>query len=139
MALPKKLQAFKDHLMMCADRHERLQEMVQIGRELDELSVEERSEETFVPGCMSKVHIKITQKEGQVFLRGFADSLIVRGYVRVLTEGLSGLDKETIVSLDDDIEEFIQETEIGTSALASRANAFGNIFLYIKKQLIKKE
>lgn len=99
------------------------------GKEMADLPPEERTEENFVHGCVSNVYIAAELKDGAVWYRGSADAHVVRGYVAVIIEALSGLAPEEIVeSSREAVDAFVRETELKASLTPNRANAFGNIY-----------
>jgi len=119
-------------------QHEKLQELIRYGEELKPLPEEEKQSSQKVKGCVSNVYITTHYKEGKLYFTGWADSLIVRGYVTILTQALSGLTPEEILRTEEDINEFIKETKINTSTIPSRANAFATIYHHMKEQAEKR-
>lgn len=99
------------------------------GKELEGLSQEERTEENYVYGCISNVYIADDFREGRVFFRGVSDAHVVRGFLAVLVEGLSGLTPEDIMNgTEGAVEKFARDTDLKASLTPNRANAFGNIY-----------
>jgi len=110
------------------DRRSRLEYLIEIGEEL-ECDETIMTDENRVLGCISKVYVSAEIHDGLVVYRGCADSLIVRGFVKVLCEGLSGLEPSVIVEESSAIiDEFVSRTGIDVSMVESRANTFANLY-----------
>jgi cysteine desulfuration protein SufE len=122
-------------MMREMDNLEMYRMLTDIGKELEGLSEEERTDENYVYGCISNVYIADDFQDGRVFYRGVSDAHVVRGYLAVLIHALSGLTPEDIVNgTRDAVEKFARETDLKASLTPNRANAFGNIY----KLLVEK-
>lgn len=106
-----------------------------LGDALAPLGEGERCEENYVHGCISNVYVAAEFSDGVVHFRGESESHVVRGYLAVLVEALSGLPASAIVSETRVlVEQFARETDIRASLTPNRANAFGNIYeLMVRK------
>lgn len=111
------------------DNLEMYRMLTDLGRELEEISEEEKREENFVYGCISNVYIADDFEDGHMVYRGVSDAHVVRGYLAVLVNALSGLAPEDVVSgTREAVEKFARETDLKASLTPNRANAFGNIY-----------
>lgn len=119
-----------DLLMMREmDNLEMFRMLTDLGKELEGLTEDEKSEENFVYGCTSNVYIAADWIDGVVRYRGVSDAHVVRGYLAVLVQALSGLPPEVIIGESREaVERFARETDLKTSLTPNRANAFGNIY-----------
>lgn len=117
------------------NQRERLQFMIALGEELQPLDQAHKTETNKVQGCMSEVYIHITKKEDKIHIQGWADSLIVKGYVYILITILNNKTKQDILNAQDQIKEFIKQANLNVSLVPSRANAFANIYEHIKKNI----
>lgn len=116
-------------MMREMDNLEMYRMLTDIGKELDGLRDEEKNEENFVYGCTSNVHIADDFRDGRVYYRGVSDAHVVRGYLAVLVNALSGLTPEDIVNgTREAVEKFARDTDLKASLTPNRANAFGNIY-----------
>ena len=100
--------------------------LIDLGQEFSELS--DVSEATIVPGCLSKVWIQTQVVDGRVQISGAAEALIVKGYVAILANALSGLTAEDLAQTEPMIRDFILQSKISQSALPTRSNAFASVY-----------
>ena len=116
------------------DRNEMYKYLIEQGNNLKELDNSKKTDENFVKGCTSNVYISINIKNNIVNYEGYADSVIVKGYLSILIKALSGLKKEDISKTEELVEKFANDIDIKASLTPSRANAFGNIFKTMKEK-----
>jgi len=132
----KYLNELKEEFSFYSDKRELLEAMVEKGKELPKMPEELLIKENKVPGCVSGVYIKISKENnGKYYFIGHSESMIVRGYVKVLFDLLEGKTKEEILASEEKINSFVDETGLAESMLTSRASAFGNIIRFIKEKL----
>ena len=112
-------------------KRDRLKELIALGENLVPFQAEE---EEHVPGCVSNVVIRTEKNDGKVYYKGYAEALIVRGFVFIHVHALSGLTPEEILQAEGKVEEFVTRAEIASSLIPSRANAFGNVYHFMKKK-----
>ena len=129
------LEELKPDFEIVTDPRDRYEMLIDIGKELDSFPDSEKKEENKVHGCVSGVYVSIVKKDTVVQIKGFSESMIVRGYVKILIEALKGMTAKQILKAEKKIEEFIEETGISQSLVATRANAFGNIYSLIKTKV----
>ena len=80
---------------------ERYRYIIDLGRDLEGLTPEERSEENKVRGCASQVWL-VTERgaDGRLKFRGDSDAHIVRGLIAILLDFYSGRTPAEIVTFD---------------------------------------
>lgn len=112
------------------DNLEMYRMLTDIGKKMEELPPEEKTEENFVYGCVSNVYIADDLAEdGAIYFRGSSESHIVRGYLAILIEALSGLAPADVANESREmVERFARETDLKATLTPNRANAFGNIY-----------
>ena len=77
---------------------ERLQFVLEYGKDLGKFPQEQLKEENKVPGCTSNVYIYVSKDESNnVLFKATSEALIVGGYIAILFEGLNGMSKEEIL------------------------------------------
>jgi cysteine desulfuration protein SufE len=135
MTIPEKLQKIIDEFNELEDTEEKYELLMEYGEKLEGVKTEDRITHNLVPGCMSVVYISAEIKDDKIIIHGEADSLLVKGLVQVLIEGLSGINVNEFLKLDDD---FIIAFGLTNTLTPSRSNASKNIFLKMKEQ-VKKE
>jgi len=134
--MPAYLEELAFAFSMLPSKREVLIELIELGKSMQELPVEERTAERKVPGCVSNVYIKTElDATGKIIFMGSADALIVKGYVALLVQSLSGYTaREIVEEAGVYVDAFLKKTDLNASMIASRANAFGNIFQTMKEQ-----
>lgn len=111
------------------DNLEMFRLITDLGKGLAGLEESERTEDNYVHGCVSNVYVAASLVDGCVHYRGESESHVVRGYLAVLVEGLSGLSPSDLAGGTADlVERFARETDLKASLTPNRANAFGNIY-----------
>ncbi|WP_238565829.1 SufE family protein [Spirochaeta lutea] len=123
------------------DQMEMYRFLTEQGGNLPALEESERTDENFVQGCVSNVYVSHGVQDGRIRYRGSSDSLIVRGYLAILIEALSGLTLDDVLEQSRVlVEEFAEKTNIRATLTPNRANAFGNIYqlMYDKAEGAKK-
>ncbi len=79
----------------------RLQYVIDLGRDLPPLADAEKTEETRVLGCASKVWLVIDPTtDGRLHFRAESDAFIVRGLISILVRLLDGLPYADIRTFD---------------------------------------
>lgn len=136
MALNTKyLEELKEIFSLCPTQRDKLEALVDLGKELKELEQEKRTPERKVPGCVSEVFIETVKNEdGSITFIGCSQSHIVKGYLVILFTFLKGCTSQEVIEAESAIEQFINETSLAQSLIASRANAFGNVYKFMKEQ-----
>lgn len=86
------------------DWEERYRYVIELGRELEPLSAEERSPANKVHGCVSQVWLVTEAKPGdgglRLVFRGDSDAHIVRGLIAILLRIYSGKTPQDILKID---------------------------------------
>lgn len=132
--LPEKLQTIINEFTELEDTEEKFELLMEYGQELQGVNEEDKITTNLVSGCLSVVYITVELKEDNIYIKGEADSLLVKGLVQALITGLNGMTVDGLLSLD---EEFLTAFGLNASATASRSNASKNILHKIKEQARK--
>ena len=121
--------------MMLLNSREKLEYILELGKELEPLSLNEQTEENKIKGCTSKAYIKLNLQNEKIILEGTADSLIVRGYIQIMKKAVNEQTKEYVQNeFYKDINKFIDKTKLDLNMLPSRVNAFGSMVQHILKK-----
>ena len=110
------------------DPNEMYRILIEFGKKLDVFPESEKIEKNKVKGCTSNVYISSNKESDRLFYKGTSDAMIVKGYLSILIEALSGLKQDEIKKSEDLIKEFIEVAQVRSSLTPSRANAFGSIY-----------
>ena len=98
---------------------ERYEYIIELGRNLDGLAEEHRTDAYKVPGCQSQVWFMAERADGLVHFRADSDAMIVRGLIALLLRVYSDRRPEEILATPPD---FFETIELGSHLSGSRAN-----------------
>ena len=117
------------------DQMEVYRHLTELGNAIRPLKDGDQTDDNFVHGCVSNVFVGHSCSGTSIEYRGSSESLVVKGYLAILIEALSGLNPRVLVDeTRESIDWFAQTTNIRASLTPSRANAFGNIYeLMVRK------
>ncbi|HAN30199.1 MAG TPA: hypothetical protein DCQ06_01250 [Myxococcales bacterium] len=105
------------------DWEERYQYIIDLGKGLDGLPDQDKSEETLVPGCISRVWLHChTEPEGILRFRADSDAIIVKGLVAIVLGLHDGRTAEQILSLD--LSDLFDRLDLSNHVSANRRNGF---------------
>lgn len=129
----QKIEQFFEHwqqeFVSCDAEREKYELLLDLGTELGEFPRDARMESNKVPGCVSEVYVAVEiDADGNVQIWAESGSLIVRGFCWLLVSGLSGRSVEEILASREVLANFALKTGIDAGMVASRANAFMNIY-----------
>lgn len=102
-----------------SDWEARYKKLIEIGKAMPALPIDDQTEENKVRGCQSQVWIKTTMENGLVYYKGDSDALLVRGLVALVTGIYSGSRAEDILKTSPD---FIKTLGFETHLSPSRTN-----------------
>jgi len=99
METPEYLDEIRAELQGLESKMERLERLVEIGKELEKFPEKFMVAENKVPGCMSTVYIKEKLDEnGKLHFKGYSNSFIVAGYVQILATALDSMKPKEVVA-----------------------------------------
>jgi cysteine desulfuration protein SufE len=116
---------------LLGDWEERYRHVIDLGRELEPLRPEERTEANKVPGCASQVWLVTRPREGRVDFRGDSDAHIVRGLIAVLLRLYSGRAPAEILGFD--AKAALSELGLASALSAQRSNGLGAMIQRIRR------
>ncbi len=134
LPLPLRLQSMVDELAGIDDLTDKYEILIELGKEVPDISAEHKKPECVVQGCQSLVHIYSTFEDGKVIFHGHADALIVNGLLALLVLGLSGLTPQEFLAIDP---KFIETTGVIKTLTPSRVNGFYNIHERMKLEALR--
>ena len=95
------LQELTDEFELLGDWEERYRHVIDLGRQLEPLPEDERTEENKVRGCASQVWLASRPgPTGALQFRGDSDAHIVRGLIAILLRFYSGRRADEILAFD---------------------------------------
>lgn len=120
-------------------REEKIETLIFYGNQFNNLPIKDFNEEDKVKGCTSETYLKLINTDaptGGIIFKGASDSLIVRGYLYILTEAYKGYTSELIANyIEEDIKELLQKAHIDENIMPSRVNTILNLVIHIKTHL----
>lgn len=130
------LKSIAEELNSCQSREEKIETLIFYGKQLKNIPLEHFKPEDKVTGCTSETYLKIVDTappEGAIVIGGHSDSLIVKGYLYILSEAYKGYTRQMIKeNIEQEIREFISEAKIDESLMPSRTNTILNLVIHIK-------
>lgn len=121
------------------NRMDKLQTLSEYGDELAPMRDELRREKYLVPGCASATYVILeVGDDGRAHFITDSESLMSKGYLYILTQALDGCTVEQIAKdVEPIVMGFAQEAEVSRlGTTQSRANAFVNIYNFMRRQAI---
>jgi len=97
------IQELSDEFQLLPDWEERIAHVIELGRQLEPLAAEERSETNRVRGCASQVWLvseRRPEAPEKLYFRGDSDAHLVRGEIAMLMRVFSGRTPEEILAVD---------------------------------------
>lgn len=128
MEMPRVFAETIEAFELMPDRRSKLEHLIEIGEELErDGSIE--TDEHAVPGCVSKVFLTGSCEGGVMHYHGWADALIVRGFLKLLIDAFEGATpREMIDEAPEVMDGFVKRSGIDVSMIESRANTFATLF-----------
>lgn len=112
------------------DWEERYRYLIDLGRALPTMDEADKTDETLVRGCTSRVWIKEDIKEGILHFTADSDAHIVRGLIAVLDQTYQGIPLEEIAEID--IETAFSQIGLDQNLSPNRRNGFFSMVERIK-------
>lgn len=110
---------------------DRLEVLIELGQELEELPEEERASENQVLGCQSMVWLVPKLESDRIYFRATSDAPMVRGLIAVLSAAYNGKTPQEI--LEFGIEEFFDKIQLRSFISPMRSNGLNSIIARIKE------
>jgi cysteine desulfuration protein SufE len=116
------------------DWMEKYEYIIELGKNLNPLKEEEKTEENRVTGCQSQVWIVSEFRDGRVFFRADSDAIITKGLVALILRVLSNRTPEEILNADLS---FIDKIGMKEHLSPTRANGLVSMIKHIKTEATK--
>jgi cysteine desulfuration protein SufE len=132
-AFPPSVTELVDAFGLFEDSEEKYEYLVELGKQLPEMSADLLRECNRVHGCMSSVWLTAAIDDAhppRMTITADSDSLIVRGLIVIVLAYFSGRDCESILKLDAD--QILRELGFGESLSNNRKNGLAAMVKRIK-------
>lgn len=125
-------QLLKD-LSLFQDWTERYEYVISLGRQLNEMPPESKTEDKLIEGCQSQVWLEASFEDGGVHYRADSDSQITKGMIALFIHFLDGESPENILTADF---AFIEKTGLKEHLAPTRANALNLMAIQMKQRAL---
>ncbi len=132
MTWPVSIQEIIEEFQEIEDQFERLEVLMDFSSEVDELPVEDWSDENLVKGCQSIAHIEVEIREDKVWMKAAADAKMVQGLQGILSIAVNGSTPQSVLELTP---AFAEEAGILVSLTPSRSNGFRTMFDMVQSRV----
>ena len=129
------LKELQEDLNAISSQEEKIDYLIELGQDLPSFNQEKKALENKVPGCVSGVYLYVTKEHNQIHIHVMSESLIVKGILVIFLAFFNNSTKEEILQNKDLFEQFIQEHNLASSVLATRANATGQILQFLEQKI----
>ncbi|MBL1433633.1 MAG: SufE family protein [Gammaproteobacteria bacterium] len=118
-----------DEFALFEDWTERYKYIIDLGRDLPELSADEMIEKNLVKGCQSQVWLMASEEQGKIAYRVNSDAAIVKGLAALLVRVYSAQTADTIIATEPD---FISQIGMHEHLSPTRSNGLSAMLKQIK-------
>ena len=122
----------RDDFAFIDDWDEKYRYLIDLGRRLDPLTDEERTERTKVRGCASQVWLVTGEQDGKLTVRGDSDAAIVRGLVAVVIAMFAGRTPAEVRALDAEAK--LAELDLSDHVTPQRSNGVASMVRRLKAE-----
>jgi cysteine desulfuration protein SufE len=98
---------------------DRYQYLIDLGRKLEPLAAEEKTDDRLLAGCQSQVWLVLEGDADRVTIRANSDAAIVSGLIALITRVYSGCSARQILETEP---RFIQDIGLSSHLSPTRAN-----------------
>lgn len=114
------------------DWDEKYRYIIDLGKNLPELSEAEHAEDNKVRGCASQVWLVFDERDPAIRFRGDSDAAIVKGLVALMVSLFSGKTKDEIRALDAEAK--LAEIDLREHITPQRSNGVASMIKRIKAE-----
>mgnify|MGYP001619425859 FL=1 len=119
MTIKENQQELVEEFAFLEDWEQKYEYIIDLGKELDGLPDDKKTDDNLIRGCQSKVWIDAEHKDGKLFFNADSDGILPKGIVSLLVRIYSGHSTQEILDSDFD---FISQIGLQEFLSPSRAN-----------------
>jgi len=119
MTIKENQQELVEEFAFLEDWEQKYEYIIDLGKELEGLPDEKKTDDNLIRGCQSKVWIDAEHKDGKLFFNADSDGILPKGIVSLLVRIYSGHSTQEILDSDFD---FISQIGLQEFLSPSRAN-----------------
>jgi len=136
MTLKEKQQQIIDDFSMYEEWLDKYEYLIELGKSLDGLPEEKKTEDRLIKGCQSRVWLDCEKRDGILWFDADSDALITRGIIAMLVSVYSGRSAQEI--LEDDFS-FLNELGLKENLSPTRANGLVSMIATIRAKAAENE
>lgn len=136
MTLKEKQQEIIDDFSMYEEWLDKYEYLIELGKSLDGLPEEKKTEDRLIKGCQSRVWLDCEKKDGVLNFAADSDAVITRGIIAMLVSVYSGRTAEEI--LQDDFS-FLNALGLKENLSPTRANGLVSMIATIRAKAAENE
>lgn len=118
-----------DEFSFFDDWEQRYEYLIDLGKEMDALPDDEKSDDLVIKGCQSTVWIKPEMKDGNLYFKGDSNAILPKGLVALLLRVYNHQKPKDILNSNTD---FIKEIGLQEFLSATRANGLASMVKQFK-------
>ncbi len=118
-----------DEFSMFDDWMQRYEYMIELGKSLDIIDAQYKTDDRIINGCQSKVWLHSELNDGKVIFTADSDAIITKGIVAILVRVFSGQTPQAILNSDT---KFIDEIGLKEHLSPTRANGLVSMIKQMK-------
>ena len=118
----------------CTSEEMKYQKIIELGKKLPLLPLEDRISANVVKGCQSTMHLHSKLIDGKMFFSASSDALISAGLAAILIAVYDGETPETILKCPPN---YLEDLGISANLTPNRANGLYSIHLRMKQDALK--
>lgn len=130
----EKQQQVKNLFASYPSEEKKYEKIIEMGRSLAPLALQDKIPENFVKGCQSTMYLKSRLENGRVYFTADSDALISAGLAAILLQVYNGETPEVILKCPPT---YLEELGISASLTPNRANGLYSIHLRMKQDALK--
>lgn len=104
--------------------------LIDMGKNLEPLAEEKKTEDRLIKGCQSRVWIDYEVKDGRIFFKADSDAIITKGIISLLISLYSGRTAEEILSSDFSV---VEKIGLKENLSPTRANGLVSMIAKIRE------
>jgi cysteine desulfuration protein SufE len=116
------------------DWEQKYEHLIDLGRSLPLIAEIEKTEESIIKGCQSRVWLNAVVKDGKIVFTADSDAIITKGMVALMVRVLSNQNPEAIVSAKL---AFVDTIGLKEHLSPTRANGLVSMITRMKQEAMK--
>jgi len=134
MSIESKKQELLEELGFFHDWTERYEYVIGLGKKLEPMPDDKKTQERLIKGCQSQVWLDASYEDGVMHYLADSDSLITKGMIALFVSVLDGETPDAVLQADMG---FIDETGLKEHLAPTRANALNLMATQMKQRALE--